>query len=236
MPNELLWIILLAVSFLFILIAYKFWGRTGLYIWIPVSVVLANVQVLKTIEIFGMTATLGNIVYASGFLVTDILNEKYGRKAALRAVYIGFFSLIAVAVVMNISLLFKPAEGDFAHEPLKTIFSFLPRVGVASLAAYYVSQLHDVWAYRFWMKKLPQDKFLWIRNNASTMVSQLIDTVVFTSCAFIGVFTWQILWSIMISTYILKWVVAVMDTPFLYLAKKMKRRDEESEIRSGPDA
>ena len=125
MPNEVLWIILLVANFLFILLAYKFWGRTGLYIWIPVSVILANVQVLKTVELFGMTATLGNIVYASGFLVTDILNEKYGKKAALKAVYIGFFSLIAVAAVMNLSLLFSPAEGDFAHEPLKTIFSFL---------------------------------------------------------------------------------------------------------------
>ena len=229
--NEIYWPVLLVVNFAAVLAAYKLWGKTGLYVWIPISTILANIQVLKTIEIFGMTATLGNIVYASAFLVTDILNEKYGKPSAVRAVYLGFFSIIAAAVIMNLALLFEPAPGDFAHEHLVPLFSLLPRIGAASLAAYYVSQLHDVWAYQFWKKRYSSAKNLWLWNNASTMVSQLIDTLVFTTAAFAWVYPWRTVMEIMLTTYVLKWVVALLDTPVLYIARAMVPRGEDREVR-----
>ena len=222
--NELLWLVLLLVNFAAILFAYRIWGRLGLYIWIPVAVMVANIQVTKTIELFGITATLGNIVYASSFLVTDILSENYGKKEAGKAVIIGFFSLIMFTLLMNIALFFEPSAEDFAHESLATIFGFLPRIMLASLIAYGVSQSHDVWAFHLWKKKWPETKHLWLRNNLSTMVSQLLDSVIFSLVAFYGVFSTGILVEIVITTYLLKWIVAALDTPFVYLGKYMHKK------------
>ena len=222
MQNEVLWFAMMAVNFGAILLAYRMFGKTGLFIWVPIAVIVANMQVLKTVELFGFTNTLGNIVYASSFLVTDILSENYGKKEAIKAVYIGFFALIMLTVLMKLALVFNPSPEDFSQESLSVIFSIMPRIALASLAAYWVSQTHDVWAYHFWKQKYPGLKFLWLRNNASTMVSQAIDSVLFTLVAFWGVFPKTVLMEIMITTYIMKWIVAALDTPFLYIAKKIK--------------
>jgi len=226
--NELLWLLLLLMNFIAIMVCYRLWGRLGLYIWIPIATVTANIQVTKTIELFGLEATLGNIVYATSFLATDILNENYGRKSASRAVGIGFFALIVFTVFMNIALFFDPAPSDMVQDSMRNIFSLLPRIAIASLAAYALSQMHDVWAYDRWKRKMPGAKFIWLRNNASTMISQLIDSVIFTLIAFWGVFPEQVLIEITLTTYILKWIVAAADTPFIYLAKKWNIQDAES--------
>jgi uncharacterized integral membrane protein (TIGR00697 family) len=222
--NEFLWLILLLANFFSIILAYRLFGKTGLYIWIPIATILANIQVLKMVDLLTIGVTLGNITYASSFLVTDILSENYGAKSARKAVFIGFFSLAATVIIMNIALAFKPNEFDFIHESLNNIFAILPRIALASLVAYGVSQLHDVWAYNFWRKFFPGDKFIWVRNNFSTMVSQLIDSVLFTFIAFWGLLPNSEFVQILISTYILKWFVAAIDTPFLYLARFMYTR------------
>lgn len=225
MQNELLWLAMLLANFLLIILAYRLFGKWGLIMWIPISVIVANVQVVQTVELFGLAATLGNIVYASSFLVTDILSENYGKKEAQKAVWIGFFSLISMTLLMNLALQFLPLEGDefagTAHEATSTIFSLMPRIAIASLAAYLLSQRHDVWAFHFWRKSFPADRQLWIRNNLSTMVSQLIDSVVFVVVAFYGVFEWGTLFEIFVTTYILKWAVAAADTPFVYWGKRI---------------
>lgn len=221
LSNEILWILLLLANFFSILAAYRFFGKTGLYIWIPISTILANIQVLKMVDLFTIGVTLGNITYASSFLVTDILSENYGKTSARKAVFIGFFSLSATVIIMNLALMFKPNEVDFIQESLMNIFSLLPRIALASLVAYGVSQLHDVWAYNFWKTRLPETKFLWLRNNASTMVSQLLDSVIFTFIAFWALLPTNEFLEILITTYLLKLIVAMVDTPFLYLAKMM---------------
>ena len=217
--NEFLWLAMLLVNFGAILISYRIWGKAGLYLWIPIAVIVANIQVTKTVELFGLTATLGNIVYATSFLVTDILSENYGKKDAARAVGMGFFPLIMLTILMNLALFFVPDSSDFAHGSLSTIFSIMPRIALGSLVAYGISQLHDIWAYDFWKRRFPSIKFIWLRNNMSTMVSQLLDTLIFTFIAFWGVFDRAVLIDIMITTYLLKWVVAILDTPFLYIAR-----------------
>lgn len=222
--NELYWIIMLLVNFAAILISYRLFGRLGLYIWVPIAAIIANIQVTKTIELFGFEATLGNIVYATSFLVTDILSENYGKKEATKAVAIGFFSLIIMTVLMQLALLFAPSSSDFAHGSLQTIFSIMPRIAIGSLAAYGISQTHDIWAYSFWKRKRPSQRYIWLRNNLSTMVSQLIDTLVFTLIAFYGVFPTAVLIEICLTTYLLKWLVAALDTPFIYLATGWKEK------------
>lgn len=211
---------MLVLNFLAIMVAFRLWGRMGLFIWIPISVIIANIQVTKTVVLFGLEATLGNIVYATSFLATDILSECYGKKDATKAVAIGFFSLVTMTLLMNAALLFQPAPSDFVQESLVTIFAIMPRIALGSLIAYVASQFHDIHAFAYWKKRFPGGRSLWFRNNASTMVSQFIDTVLFTLIAFLGVFEWNILWQIMVTTYVLKWIVASLDTPFIYLARK----------------
>lgn len=237
LSNETLWLVLLAANFLSIILLYIFFGQTGLYVWVPIAAIIANIQVLKTIELFGITATLGNIVYAGSFLATDILSENYGKRDASKAVAFGFVGIVAVTLFMNLALVFEPAPSDFAHPAMSEIFSLLPRITVASLAAYVVSQLHDVWAYALWKKKYPARRHIWLRNNLSTMVSQLIDSVVFTLAAFWGVFSGTVLLEIVITTYVLKLVVAVADTPFVYIASFLHRRREKrlEQEGSGPE-
>jgi len=230
MTNEIYWIVMLAVNFTIIMLAYVYGGKTGLYCWIPVSVIIANVQVLKTVEIFGFVSTLGNILYAGSFLATDILSENYGKKSATRGVIIGFTSMVAMTILMQIALWFSPHESDFAQESLQTIFGLMPRIAAASLAAYIVSQFHDVWIYDKWKSWLPGTRFIWIRNNASTMVSQLLDSSVFTLAAFWGVFDNTLLFEIFLTTYFFKMIVAAADTPFLYLAEWMKRTGKIKDI------
>ncbi|RKD92460.1 queuosine precursor transporter [Mangrovibacterium diazotrophicum] len=227
MQNELLWLVMLLANFLMIIAAFKFFGKWGLIMWIPISVIVANIQVIQTVKLFGLAATLGNIVYATSFLVTDILSENYGKEEAKKAVWIGFFSLIAMTLLMNLALYFQPLAGDdfagVAHESLSTIFELMPRIAVASLIAYLLSQRHDVWAFHFWKNRFPKSHHLWLRNNLSTMVSQLIDSVAFTFIAFYGVFEWPVLWEILVTTYFLKWIVAAADTPFVYWSRLIHR-------------
>jgi len=227
--NELMWLIMLLVNFTAILLAYRFFGKTGLFIWIPIATIIANVQVLKTVDIFTITATLGNIVYASSFLVTDILSENYGKKEAAKAVKIGFFSLISMTLLMYLALKFVPSSEDFAHESLTTIFGIMPRIALASLTAYLISQTNDIWLYGLIKRKFPAERFIWLRNNGSTMVSQLIDTFIFSFIAFTGVFPWDVFWQIFWTTYLLKWVVAAADTPFIYIASYWHRKEVVSD-------
>ena len=221
MINELLWIGLIIINFLVVILAYRFFGKTGLYVWTAVAVILANIQVMKIVQIFGLVTALGNVLYSSLFLVTDILNENYTKKDAQKAVWIGFFVLIATTIIMQITIYFTPDKSDFLSGPLSKIFSVLPRIAFASLIAYIVSQTHDVWFFaRF--KKRDKKKRLWLRNNLSTVFSQLIDNTIFTRIAFVGEFSWSEIGQIFLTSLILKVIVAASDTPFVYWARKIK--------------
>jgi len=222
--NELLWVLMLIGNFVLITIAHKLFGKKGLFMWVVIAAIIANIQVTKTVDLFWMAASLGNIVYATSFLATDILSEYYGKEEAKRAVYIGLFTILVATILMQVALWFKPIAEDFAHESLVNIFGIMPRIALGSITAYFVSQRHDIWAYAFWKKKTNK---IWIANNASTMVSQLIDSLIFVTIAFAGVFPFGVLVQIFITTYVLKWIVAAADTPFVYLAKRHVREEGE---------
>ncbi|SFA74543.1 hypothetical protein SAMN04488072_101358 [Lentibacillus halodurans] len=224
MPNELIWVLFALVNFTLLLIFYRIFGKMGLYVWIGMATVVANIQVLKTVELFGLTATLGNIIYGTAYLATDIMNEKYGKGDAKKAVWLGFSTLIAMIIMMQIALQFQPGPDDFAHEALTTLFEVIPQVALGSLAAYIVSQYFDVWVYNQFRKIFPSDKFLWLRNNGSTAISQLLDSAIFCSVAFFGEYPFSVWLEIFLTTYIIKFMVALMDTPFMYAAKHMHKK------------
>jgi queuosine precursor transporter len=225
MTNELLWFGLMILCYLAVLLIYKLFGRKGLFAWVAMSIILANIQVMKTIQIFGLVTAEGNIVYSSIFFVSDILNEVYGKKEARKAVYVGFFVLVMTTVIMQVTLMFIPDSSDTMAPHLAAIFGFMPRIALASLAAYICSQMYDVWMYAF-MKKYHGRKLLWLRSNVSVIFSQLIDNTMFTLIAFYGIFSWDIILQIYVTSLILKIIVSFVDTPFLYLARNIKPEDD----------
>lgn len=214
------------VNYAGLVAAFRLFRKQGMYAWIAMASILANIQVIKTIEIFGFVTTLGNIIYGSSFLATDILSECYSEEEAKQGVSIGIFTILVTTVIMQVCLHFKPHPTDIANEALDTIFSILPRITIASIIAYFFSQNFDVWFYNFLRKKFPDR--LWVRNNGSTMVSQLIDNLLFTFIAFYRVFPAETIMQIFITTYLMKWLVALLDTPFLYWARNLHDRQLES--------
>lgn len=231
MKNELLLVIEMIITFGAVIYAYKQFGKLGLFIWIPIATILANIQVLISVQMFGLASTLGNVIYSSTFLATDILSENYSKKDAKKAVGIGFFSLIITTVLMNFILHYTIIQDAFSKEMythVSSIFKAMPRLVLASLAAFFISQNHDVWAYQFWKRKYQDNKYLWLRNNASTIISQLLDTATFTIIAFWGVLPGKTLWEIFITTIILKVIISIADTPFFYWAVSMKSKVNET--------
>jgi hypothetical protein len=225
MTNELLWFGLIILCYLAVLLIYKLFGRKGLFAWVAMSIILANIQVMKTIQIFGLVTAEGNIVYSSIFFVSDILNEVYGKNEARKAVYVGFFVLVMTTVIMQVTLMFIPDSSDTMAPHLTAIFGFMPRIALASLTAYICSQMYDVWMYAF-IKKYHGRKLLWLRSNVSVIFSQLIDNTMFTIIAFYGIFSWDIILQIYVTSLMLKIIVSFVDTPFLYLARNIKPEDD----------
>lgn len=220
MHNEILWLIFAVIDLCIALVAFRIFGKNGLFAIIVMNIILANIQVLKTVQMFGLVVTLGNILYGSIFFATDVLCEVYGKEEAKKGVWLGFFVLIATTLVMQISLQFIPDPSDFIHGSLENIFGFFPRIALASITAYIISQNFDVWAFST-IKKKTKGKLLWLRNNASTWISQLIDSLIFTTIAFLGVWDMTVFWQVMLTTYLFKIVVAIIDTPFIYIAKRI---------------
>ena len=126
-------------------------------------------------------------------------------------------------------MLYTPSVNDFARPSIETIFSNTPRLMLASLIVYAICQKFDVWAYHKWWaftsKRCGDSKrFLWLRNNGSTLISQLLNAVLYTMGAFWGLYDIPTLISIALSSYIIFIVTSLADTPVIYLARKMKER------------
>lgn len=226
MSNELLILLSVVVCFSGVLGAYYFFGRAGLMCYAVLCSVVANIEVLITVDAFGMEQTLGNVIFASTFLVTDIMSEVYGKKAATKTVYLGAAAVAFFVVISNIWMLFTPSANDWAMPSIINIFSTTPRLMCASLMVYLICQRLDVWLYHFWWSKTSssgdKSRGLWLRNNGSTLISQLFNAILFNVFAFYGVFDGETLVSIIISSYVIFVVIGLLDTPFIYLARKIK--------------
>ncbi|MHA0856587.1 queuosine precursor transporter [Paenibacillus sp. CMAA1364] len=221
-------ILYVVVNFSLFLLCYRLFGKKGLYAWIGVATVIANIQVTKTIDMLGIVMTLGNTMYVSLYMTSDLLNEKYGRAEAKKAVWFGFFTLLMTTVIMQMALVFIPQEGGFAQAPLEAIFGLMPRLALGSLTAYFVSQFLDVRLFSWIGRHFAKPEHFWIRNNGSTMISSFVDTLIFCLIAFsIPEYSWQVWLQILITTYVIKFVLTAVGTPFLYAARSFKFKDED---------
>lgn len=227
MSNELIFIITVIIYLGSVLLLYKLFGKNGLFAFAIFGTILGNIAVCKCVDLFGLSTTAGNVLYASTFLVTDILSEKYGKKDAKRAVLYSFSIMLLWLLGTQLILQFTPNANDYINDSLKVVFGLVPRITIASLIGFICSQNIDVFLYHFIWKKTGDNKSkLWLRNNGSTLISQAIDTVIFTFLAFWGTYPTNVFFSILITTYLFKALVAVIDTPFIYIARKINPREE----------
>ena len=158
------------------------------------------------------------------FLITDIIEEVMGKKTAQKFVNAALGVMIFVIIITTISVGLPPdpSRQYFSQEAYKNIFGVSLRMMVASIIAFILAQYHDIWAFNFWKKKT-SGKWLWLRNNASTIVSQLIDSIAFMFIAFYAItpqFNVVYIFSLIMPYWIFKVLFALLDTPFCYLGVK----------------
>ena len=229
MRNEILLILSLVFIFGCTIPAYRFFGKNGLYCMTVAVTIMANIEVLIMVRAFGLEQTLGNVLFAVTFVITDILSENEGKKAANRAVNLGIVASIFFLIISQSWLLYSPSVSDWASPSMNVLFANTPRIIAASLVVYAVAQKMDVWLYHKWWelterKTGDRRRFLWLRNNGSTMISQLINSVLYNVLAFAGVYSTGTLVSICLSTYAIYVVCALLDTPVVYLSRRIKEK------------
>ena len=171
-----------------------------------------------------ISATLGNIMFASIYLATDVLNDIYGRKVAKRAVWLGFSSTLVMIIVMQISLAFQPSDADMAQSALKSIFDVVPRIAFASIIAYIIGQHIDVFVFNVIKRIFKSDRTFFIRAYGSTTLSSIFDTALFVLIAFYGSLPHPVIFEIFITTYLLKLLSTILNVPFGYWAKSLYRK------------
>jgi uncharacterized integral membrane protein (TIGR00697 family) len=177
---------------------------------------VANIIAVKLISIGGWVVPAGIIAYPLTFLFTDVITELYGRRIASRVVWLGFGANILMVILVFGGGLLPPAPFWEDQPAYESILGMVPRIVLASMIAYLISQHHDVFAFHFWRRKT-KARFLWLRNNASTMVSQALDTGVFITIAFWGIVPTGVLANMLLTQYIIKLAIAAGDTPFCYI-------------------
>ncbi len=187
--------------------------------------ILSNVLAVKLISI-GSWAVLpaAAMIYVFTYPITDAITEVYGKSAARKTVMAGFMTQI-LAVVFIFAAVNIPAASFYAHQiEFETIFTASFRVTVASLLAFLISQNLDVTIF-YRLKQWHGEKRLWIRNNASTMTSQLVDTIIFITIAFYGTIPTGALFGLIFTQYTFKFLVALLDTPLVYLLVSLCKKD-----------
>ncbi len=229
MTNELLLIGSLVVLYGGVLLWFYLFGTSGLMAFTVFATITANIEVMIMVNAFGMEMTLGNILFATTFLVTDILSEVAGKKTAQKAVWIGIGTNLLFILVSQSWLMYIPAQSDWVTPAIEMVFSNTPRMMLSSLAVYIIAQLFDVWLYHAWWdfterKTGDRRAFLWLRNNGSTLISQMVNTLLFTAFAFWGTYDIPTLISIALSSYIIFIFTSLLDTPIVYWARRIHEK------------
>jgi len=198
------------------------------------ALVLTNLIAGKFFTLLGLPLSCGVIAYPVTFLVTDLISEVYGRRRATQVVKTGFVVSLFVTLVVWLANLAPVADSTYVdQESFARVFGLTPGIVFGSMIAYLSSQFVDVQVFEFW-RNLTRGKHLWLRNNGSTILSQLLDTVLVVTIALV---LWPVMdgnpdtdpiaretwWQIIVGQYLFKAGVALIDTPFFYVGTRWLR-------------
>ncbi|MEI8295173.1 MAG: queuosine precursor transporter [Alphaproteobacteria bacterium] len=228
-PSELLSVILLLFCCGAIILLLRFYGVYGLYVYNAVAIIAANIQVLKLsyFPFWGEPLALGTIVFATTYLVSDILTELYGKKVAKDGVWLCFGAQVLFTVMMLLTLAHAPAAEDTTHGAMAILFTPSLRLFISSLAAFAISQMFDIWVFQK-IRQLTNSRRLWLRTIFSFLLAGFIDNVVFSFLA------WYLLspeplgigdiWNrYVFGTYTARILVAAISLPTIYYCRHIKR-------------
>ena len=223
MPNEILFFIELIVCFGILLLVNKFLGKEGVIAWMAIASILANILTTKNIDAFGFTYTLGTILFASNFLATDILTERFGKEEAKKGVVIGLLGSLCLIIFIQIGLAYTPSTIDYIDPSLREVFTLSLRVSVSSMVMYFIANIADVYLYDYLKNKM-NGKHMWVRNNVATILCNTLENFLFMYLAFVGVFELKDIFMMAVTTSIVEIIVGLLDTPFLYIATIKERK------------
>lgn len=224
--NEVLIIATLLLTLGSVLVWYRLFGATGLFALTAFITIVANIEVAVLVDAFGIEMTLGNMLFAGTFVATDILSEVHGRQEANKCVKLGILTSLSMIVLTNIWLRYIPSSNDFVHPAIVTVFSQTPRVLISSLVVYAICQFVDVKLYHWiWAVTGNNESKMWLRNNGATIASQALNAVLFNFAAFYGTVNMYTMGSIILASFAIYLVTALVDTPTLYLARNIAKKN-----------
>lgn len=207
-----------------ILLLFRLFGAVGLYLYNTIMVIVANIQVLKmgTFWFLPEPVALGTIAFASTYLATDIITEHCGKAVARKGVWISFAGHILMTFMMILTLGFSAPVDDKVQESMMTLFAPSPRILLAGLLAFSLSQLLDISVFD-WVARLSRRRWLWLRTNVATLLSGLVDNILFSLFAWVilspePIGFYSLILTYILGTYMARALVAFLSTPIIYLS------------------
>jgi len=187
------------------------------------TVLVSNLAATKLFALGPATFTAGILVFPISYIFGDVLTEVYGFNRARRVIYLGLFANVFMMLVLWVAIHLPPAPGWDLQEHFSAIYSLIPRIVVASLAAYVLGELVNSLVMSA-LKVRTRGKHLWFRTVSSTVAGQLVDTVVFVLGAFAGVFGVRLLLTATVSAWVFKVLYEALATPLTYfVVARLKR-------------
>lgn len=219
MNNIIVFLVIQVICYALLLAFYRLWGREGVFGWIAIASVMGNIACNLVYCLGPFEHGGGCAPMASVFLATDILAENHGREDARKGAYVSIASILAYMVLAQLALLIQPAASDWGMEHFRAVLKFSPRFSILSVVAVAVSGMLDVALFSHFKGRDKGDRLLWLRNNVSTMASQVVDNVLFMGVAYIGLLPFGTILRMILMCTIVEFVSAILDTPFMYAAK-----------------
>lgn len=212
-----------------LLFGLRFLGKNGLITFAMIAFLGGNLQVLHQAQFSFLDepVALGTILFSFTYLTSDILTEHFGAKIARQSVLMSILAQVLFAIIMMSTLFHHPLphipENQNIYEGFKLLFLPMPRFLIASLLAYGISQLLDIWVFQR-LKIITEGKFLWLRLSASTLIGGLVDQIIFSVLAWVvlaptPVTLSTLFWTYIVGSYAGRALVSVVGFPLMYISK-----------------
>ncbi|HET6157825.1 MAG TPA: queuosine precursor transporter [Dongiaceae bacterium] len=241
LPTESMLVIELVVVFSLIPVMLRPFGAAGMFIFIAVGIIAANVQVLKaaTFSFYASPIPLGTVAFSATYIATDVLTEYYGRATARKAVWLGFSAMLLMTVMMLLIMGYKPMTAEEAgegmawalpnDEHIKALYMPQATLLISGLSSYLISQFNDIFVFQK-IRKLTGRGQLWARACGSTAVSALVDNTVFSTLAWYvfprllgqtdqAVDLYTLIFTFILGTYWIRLAMAFLEAPAIYAAR-----------------
>jgi len=225
MHNLLFLLLEYSVSAIIILLALRFMKKEGAYVALTTLIIASNLGVAKLFNLFGMEVTAANMSMGMAFVIYSIITEVYGQSEGRKAVWVGFFAQFAFLSLGLVYTGYTPSQNDLAQNYLSQAFTLTPRIALGSWIAFIASGYVAVWVYDVLRDKTK----VWMRNNVSTKIGQIIDNMIFVTIAFAGLVDWKTYFQIFFTTTLIEMALDYVDTWVVYIGIKFLRDDESDE-------